>query len=69
MLYFGDGGSYSGEFVDGEIRGNGTRSWPDGSSYTGEFVDGEKHGTGASRVWRCAQTQRAHLRLVVVVAL
>jgi len=54
VLHFGDGGSYSGEFRDGEIHGTGTRTWPDGSTYTGEFVLGEKEGTGAGTVeWDC----------------
>ena len=55
-LILGDGGSYSGEFSNGEITGTGTRVWPDGTKYTGEFVDGEKHGDGElwGVVWETA---------------
>ncbi|KAG7392679.1 hypothetical protein PHYPSEUDO_015067 [Phytophthora pseudosyringae] len=42
----GDGTTYEGEFVDGEIEGVGLKRWPDGSSYSGQFHQGEMHGEG-----------------------
>ena len=41
-----DGSKYAGEFVDGEIHGNGTRLYDDGTEYIGMFVKGEKNGYG-----------------------
>jgi hypothetical protein len=32
-----DGGTYEGEFENGEICGKGTRKYPDGTIYKGEF--------------------------------
>ncbi|EPY78939.1 hypothetical protein CB1_000980004 [Camelus ferus] len=46
-LLFRDGGYYEGEFVDGEITGEGRRHWAlTGSTYTGQFVLGEPQGHG-----------------------
>lgn len=41
-----DGSKYVGEFVDGEIIGQGTRTYDDGTTYIGGFIKGEKHGYG-----------------------
>ncbi|KAM9115768.1 MORN repeat-containing protein 1 [Pangshura tecta] len=46
-LLFKDGSYYEGEFVDGEIMGNGLRYWAStGNTYSGQFVSGELHGHG-----------------------
>ncbi|KAM3920920.1 MORN repeat-containing protein 1 [Leptodactylus fuscus] len=46
-LLFRDGSYYEGEFVRGEITGNGRRYWAAlGNTYSGEFQDGELHGHG-----------------------
>ena len=41
-----DGSRYEGEFVDGEITGQGTRVYADGTVYQGQFRQGEKQGYG-----------------------
>ncbi|XP_031421431.1 MORN repeat-containing protein 1 isoform X2 [Clupea harengus] len=42
-----DGSYYEGEFVNGEIEGNGVRYWAKtGSTYSGQFSAGELHGFG-----------------------
>ncbi|XP_018592023.1 MORN repeat-containing protein 1-like [Scleropages formosus] len=42
-----DGSFYEGDFVDGEIEGNGVRYWArTGDSYSGQFHCGELHGFG-----------------------
>ncbi|KAM6216876.1 MORN repeat-containing protein 1 [Rhynchocyon petersi] len=46
-LLFKDGSYYEGEFLDGEITGEGCRHWASsGNTYTGQFVLGEPHGRG-----------------------
>ncbi|XP_040843519.1 MORN repeat-containing protein 1 [Ochotona curzoniae] len=46
-LLFKDGSYYEGDFVDGEILGEGRRYWAwSGNSYSGQFVLGEPHGHG-----------------------
>uniref|UniRef100_A0A8D0HAP2 MORN repeat containing 1 n=1 Tax=Sphenodon punctatus TaxID=8508 RepID=A0A8D0HAP2_SPHPU len=46
-LSFKDGSYYEGEFVDGEIVGNGLRYWAStGNTYSGQFLLGELHGHG-----------------------
>ncbi|KAG8434403.1 hypothetical protein GDO86_012683, partial [Hymenochirus boettgeri] len=46
-LFFKDGSFYEGEFVDGEITGNGLRYWASSeNTYSGEFQHGELHGHG-----------------------
>ena len=40
------GYEYSGEWVEGEIRGEGRARFPDGSVYEGEFVAGKPEGQG-----------------------
>ncbi|XP_054857869.1 MORN repeat-containing protein 1 isoform X2 [Eublepharis macularius] len=46
-LLFKDGSYYEGEFVDGEIVGNGFRYWAyTGNTYSGQFLYGELHGHG-----------------------
>jgi len=45
-LILRDGTRYTGEFRDGEITGQGVKSWPDGRAYEGEFTEGEMHGFG-----------------------
>jgi hypothetical protein len=41
-----DGSYYEGDFVDGEMTGDGERTWDDGSKFIGKFIEGEKHGLG-----------------------
>ncbi|XP_056399328.1 MORN repeat-containing protein 1 isoform X2 [Hyla sarda] len=49
-LLFRDGSYYEGEFVHGEITGNGLRYWAAlGNTYSGEFQDGELHGHGVMK--------------------
>ena len=38
---FTDGGTYTGEWQDGNFNGQGTRTFPDGTTYTGKWKDGE----------------------------
>uniref|UniRef100_A0AC11EVW5 MORN repeat containing 1 n=1 Tax=Ovis aries TaxID=9940 RepID=A0AC11EVW5_SHEEP len=46
-LLFKDGSYYEGDFVDGEITGEGCRHWTlTGNTYTGQFVLGEPQGHG-----------------------
>ncbi|KAJ8257695.1 hypothetical protein GJAV_G00188700 [Gymnothorax javanicus] len=46
-LFMKDGSFYEGEFVNGEIEGNGLRFWArSGDSYSGQFKSGELHGFG-----------------------
>ncbi|XP_029411724.1 MORN repeat-containing protein 1 isoform X6 [Nannospalax galili] len=46
-LLFKDGGYYEGEFVDGEITGEGYQHWAwSGNTYSGQFVLGEPQGHG-----------------------
>lgn len=46
-LLFKDGSYYEGEFVDGEIMGEGCRHWASsGNTYSGQFVLGEPQGHG-----------------------
>ncbi|XP_048417087.1 MORN repeat-containing protein 1-like isoform X1 [Stegostoma tigrinum] len=45
-----DGSYYEGEFVNGEIEGNGTRYWASsGNEYCGQFSQGELHGFGVMK--------------------
>ncbi|XP_069804771.1 MORN repeat-containing protein 1 isoform X2 [Dendropsophus ebraccatus] len=49
-LLFRDGSYYEGEFIHGEITGNGQRYWAAlGNTYSGEFQDGELHGHGVMK--------------------
>ncbi|XP_052510013.1 MORN repeat-containing protein 1 [Budorcas taxicolor] len=46
-LLFKDGSYYEGDFVDGEITGEGCQHWTlTGNTYTGQFVLGEPQGHG-----------------------
>lgn len=46
-LIMKDGTYYEGQFVNGEINGNGYKySAHAQSKYTGQFLDGEMHGDG-----------------------
>ncbi|XP_037355418.1 MORN repeat-containing protein 1 [Talpa occidentalis] len=46
-LLFKDGGYYEGEFLRGEITGEGRRHWAaSGDTYSGQFVLGEPQGRG-----------------------
>uniref|UniRef100_A0A2K6FG12 MORN repeat containing 1 n=1 Tax=Propithecus coquereli TaxID=379532 RepID=A0A2K6FG12_PROCO len=46
-LLFKDGSYYEGEFVDGEITGEGCQHWAwSGNTYSGQFVLGEPQGRG-----------------------
>ncbi|XP_059808153.1 MORN repeat-containing protein 1-like isoform X1 [Hypanus sabinus] len=45
-----DGSYYEGEFVNGEIEGNGFRYWASsGNEYCGQFSQGEVHGHGVMK--------------------
>ncbi|RHY57153.1 hypothetical protein DYB34_006010 [Aphanomyces astaci] len=46
IFFLGDGSTYEGTFVHGEMQGMGLRRWPDGTTYSGEFCRGEMHGEG-----------------------
>jgi len=49
-LLFKDGSYYEGEFVDGEITGEGCRLWASsGNTYSGQFVLGEPQGHGVMK--------------------
>ncbi|KAM9707175.1 MORN repeat-containing protein 1 isoform 1-T1 [Dama dama] len=49
-LLFKDGSYYEGDFVDGEITGEGCRHWAlTGNTYTGQFVLGEPQGHGVMK--------------------
>ncbi|XP_019567618.2 MORN repeat-containing protein 1 isoform X2 [Rhinolophus sinicus] len=49
-LLFKDGSYYEGEFVDGEIMGEGCRLWvSSGNTYSGQFVLGEPQGHGTMK--------------------
>ena len=41
-----DGGKYAGMFDNGEIMGQGSRTYDDGTEFVGEFIKGEKNGYG-----------------------
>lgn len=41
-----DGSKFAGMFENGEINGQGTRTYDDGTEYVGEFLRGEKNGYG-----------------------
>ncbi|XP_051894961.1 MORN repeat-containing protein 1-like [Pristis pectinata] len=45
-----DGSYYEGQFVNGEIEGNGVRYWASsGNEYCGQFSQGEVHGHGVMK--------------------
>jgi len=46
VFLMGDGSSYEGHFVQGEISGKGVRRFPNGNTYSGDFIEGEFHGNG-----------------------
>ena len=46
------GARYTGDFVRGQMTGQGERVWADGSAYRGGFLRGEPHGPG---VWAGAR--------------
>nr|XP_020729377.1 MORN repeat-containing protein 1 isoform X2 [Odocoileus virginianus texanus] len=49
-LLFKDGSYYEGDFVDGEITGEGCQHWAlTGNTYTGQFVLGEPQGHGVMK--------------------
>uniref|UniRef100_UPI00398E5F2E MORN repeat-containing protein 1-like isoform X2 n=1 Tax=Pristiophorus japonicus TaxID=55135 RepID=UPI00398E5F2E len=49
-LLMKDGSYYAGEFVNGEIEGNGVRYWAaSGNEYCGQFTQGEIHGYGVMK--------------------
>ena len=41
-----DGSKYEGEFKDGILNGQGTKTWPNGQKYVGEFRNGKFNGQG-----------------------
>ena len=53
-LFFGEQLLYRGDFVHGQMTGNGHRVFMDGSSYSGQFRDGMMHGYG---IWTSADGQ------------
>ena len=46
IFTLGDGSSYEGNFLNGEMTGIGLRRWADGSTYSGSFKFGEMEGEG-----------------------
>lgn len=46
VLLLADGGSYEGQFENGEMIGSGIRRFKDGSTYSGQFYLGEAQGQG-----------------------
>ena len=50
VYYFKDSQkTYTGEFLDGKIEGEGEMTWEDGRNYTGQFKDGKEDGQGTYR--------------------
>lgn len=47
---FEDGTVYRGEWLAGQMHGQGTLTLPDGVRYEGEFVDGMMHGAGIQTI-------------------
>jgi len=45
-LTYADGGTYVGDFRDGELHGQGTLTYADGDKYVGELRDSKFHGQG-----------------------
>ena len=45
-----DGKTYTGEFKNGEMHGNGKCTYPDHKSYIGEYKNGKKDGIG-EQIW------------------
>ena len=43
-------GSYSGEWLDGKMHGQGTYVWASGSLYDGEWREGHRNGRGTN-IW------------------
>ena len=41
-----DYGKYVGEWKDGDMHGQGTKTWGSGDKYVGQWKDGEMHGQG-----------------------
>ena len=39
------GSEYEGQFVDGEMTGEGIKRWHDGSNFEGQFEEGEARVT------------------------
>ncbi|GCB66197.1 hypothetical protein scyTo_0013550 [Scyliorhinus torazame] len=51
-----DGSYYEGEFLNGEIEGNGVRYWAaSGNEYCGQFSQGEIHGYGVMKYFNGAR--------------
>lgn len=46
VLIMKDGSKFVGEFKDGEICGQGTKTYECGMCYTGGWLNGERHGQG-----------------------
>jgi hypothetical protein len=38
--------SYDGDWLDGEMSGFGTFTWPSGNVYEGEWLSNRRHGLG-----------------------
>jgi hypothetical protein len=49
---YGDGSTYTGEFVHGTIDGRGTMRYATGAVFVGHFVGGVRHGAGRY-TWAC----------------
>lgn len=41
-----DGREYSGQFLENQMYGDGTYSWPEGKQYVGQYKRDEKDGEG-----------------------
>ena len=41
-----DGKSYTGEWFEDQMNGQGAKTYPDGKIYQGGWKDGESHGEG-----------------------
>ena len=37
---------YDGDWIDGQMTGNGTYLWSNGMKYIGDWVNGQMHGKG-----------------------
>ena len=46
MCTFSDGGTYDGEWQNGDAHGKGVRTYSDGRTYDGKWEYGEEHGEG-----------------------
>lgn len=45
-FHWNNGDIYNGDFVDGQMTGNGTYYYANGTKYIGDFLNGNRHGQG-----------------------